>query len=323
MSSHSKTRVFQSLVLLVVLLSAVVDAQKSSSDDDDDYAVGDPSNVSPSMAIVVIVLVLGFFITGCIFIYIQHCSASSSSTVTPTRAVNTNMNAARGLNQSLIDTFPVFPFSDVKHLKIGKGALECAVCLSDFQDDDETLRLLPKCDHVFHSECIDTWLAAHTTCPVCRDDLALVVPDSDTKLVNPPETDSLAPPNAEVRITLHGRIPRSHSTGHSLTQPGDDRERFTLRLPADVRRQIIARTMMKRATSLVALPRQTSSRRGYRGGGEGSGSSRYGRLFGRSFIMRVASFRSTTAKVDVEGAEWKVAKTSSTVERSSLPPLPV
>ncbi|KAF9608395.1 hypothetical protein IFM89_009761 [Coptis chinensis] len=57
-----------------------------------------------------------------------------------------------------------------KGLKIGKGALECAVCLNEF-GNDETLRLLLKCDRVFHPECIDAWLASHTTCPVCRANL--------------------------------------------------------------------------------------------------------------------------------------------------------
>ncbi|KAF9602633.1 hypothetical protein IFM89_030521 [Coptis chinensis] len=66
-------------------------------------------------------------------------------------------------------------YSVVKGLKIGKGALECAVCLNEF-GNDETLRLLPKCDNVFHPECIDAWLASHTTCPVCRANLT---PDSN------------------------------------------------------------------------------------------------------------------------------------------------
>lgn len=29
-------------------------------------------------------------------------------------------------------------------------------------------RKLPKCEHVFHMECIDMWLHSHATCPVCR-----------------------------------------------------------------------------------------------------------------------------------------------------------
>ena len=56
--------------------------------------------------------------------------------------------------------------------------LECAVCLSRFEDAD-ILRLLPKCKHAFHLDCVDTWLISHSTCPLCRhcissEDLTLV-----------------------------------------------------------------------------------------------------------------------------------------------------
>ncbi|KAJ0035349.1 hypothetical protein Pint_26276 [Pistacia integerrima] len=64
---------------------------------------------------------------------------------------------------------------------------------------------------------------------------------------------------------------RSHSTGHSLSlvQPGEDTERFTLRLPVDVRKQIMNREL-NRAYSLVSFPRDSSSTRGYQtGAGEG------------------------------------------------------
>lgn len=44
---------------------------------------------------------------------------------------------------------------------------DCSVCLSEFQQDD-TLRLLPKCSHAFHIQCIDRWLKSHTNCPLCR-----------------------------------------------------------------------------------------------------------------------------------------------------------
>lgn len=43
----------------------------------------------------------------------------------------------------------------------------CSVCLGDYQSD-ERLQKIPSCGHTFHVDCIDHWLATHTTCPLCR-----------------------------------------------------------------------------------------------------------------------------------------------------------
>ncbi|XP_045817695.1 RING-H2 finger protein ATL52-like [Trifolium pratense] len=69
-----------------------------------------------------------------------------------------------GLNQSVINAISVCKY------KKGEGLIdgtECSVCLSEFEED-ENLRLLPKCNHAFHLPCIDTWLRSHTNCPMCR-----------------------------------------------------------------------------------------------------------------------------------------------------------
>ena len=69
-----------------------------------------------------------------------------------------------GLQQSIINSITVCKY------KKGEGLIEgteCSVCLSEFRQD-ETLRLLPKCNHAFHIPCIDTWLRSHTNCPLCR-----------------------------------------------------------------------------------------------------------------------------------------------------------
>lgn len=69
-----------------------------------------------------------------------------------------------GLQPSVISAITIVKY------KRGDGLIEgtdCSVCLSEFQED-ETLRLLPKCNHAFHIPCIDTWLRSHTNCPMCR-----------------------------------------------------------------------------------------------------------------------------------------------------------
>ncbi|KOM25646.1 hypothetical protein LR48_Vigan148s001000 [Vigna angularis] len=69
-----------------------------------------------------------------------------------------------GLDEALIKSITVCKY------KKGNGLVEvtdCPVCLSEFEDD-ESVRLLPKCSHAFHLPCIDMWLKSHSSCPLCR-----------------------------------------------------------------------------------------------------------------------------------------------------------
>ncbi|KAL2339010.1 hypothetical protein Fmac_013456 [Flemingia macrophylla] len=68
----------------------------------------------------------------------------------------------RGLHPSVMATLPVFTFAEGR-----SEATECSVCLSEFSEG-ETGRVLPKCKHSFHTECIDMWFQSHATCPLCR-----------------------------------------------------------------------------------------------------------------------------------------------------------
>ncbi|OIT28955.1 uncharacterized protein LOC107786351 [Nicotiana tabacum] len=44
----------------------------------------------------------------------------------------------------------------------------CAVCLSPFEEGEEVRKL--KCKHIFHKDCLDTWLQQDSaTCPLCRN----------------------------------------------------------------------------------------------------------------------------------------------------------
>lgn len=46
----------------------------------------------------------------------------------------------------------------------------CLICLSDFVHGEEC-RMLSKCSHSFHSECIDQWLiTGRNSCPLCRSE---------------------------------------------------------------------------------------------------------------------------------------------------------
>ncbi|GMH14656.1 hypothetical protein Nepgr_016497 [Nepenthes gracilis] len=237
-------------------------------------------SLNPTLAILLVIFLV-FFFTGLLLLYISCCTDSPThgGIVLPIVVARDGRGGhALGLDKSVIDGFPTFVYSAVTELKMGKGSLECAVCLSEFEDQ-ETLRLLPKCNHIFHPDCINAWLAAHITCPLCR---ANVLSNSDGKELatgnestQNRESDELATedeiPQNQVQITVNegqsrefeiakgremsnGRFPRSHSTGHSLIQPGQDCERFTLTLPEEVRKHLMLGAKLKRTASFVALP---------------------------------------------------------------------
>ncbi|XP_015936301.3 RING-H2 finger protein ATL40-like [Arachis duranensis] len=71
-----------------------------------------------------------------------------------------------GLDPNVIASLPTFIYKRKKREEEDEDG-ECAVCLSGVEDEQE-VRLLPNCKHSFHVACIDTWLASHSTCPICR-----------------------------------------------------------------------------------------------------------------------------------------------------------
>jgi hypothetical protein len=44
----------------------------------------------------------------------------------------------------------------------------CTVCLDPFRLND-TISMLPACEHIFHKDCVSKWLLErHRTCPLCN-----------------------------------------------------------------------------------------------------------------------------------------------------------
>ncbi|XP_010512806.1 PREDICTED: RING-H2 finger protein ATL64-like [Camelina sativa] len=70
----------------------------------------------------------------------------------------------QALDPAVLEKIPIFVYCS-SNSKVEKE--ECAVCLSEFEEEEEG-RILPKCGHSFHVSCIDTWFRSRSTCPLCR-----------------------------------------------------------------------------------------------------------------------------------------------------------
>ncbi|RCV08195.1 hypothetical protein SETIT_1G306900v2 [Setaria italica] len=59
------------------------------------------------------------------------------------------------------------PCHEFKEERAGGGGGECVVCLEAILAGARC-RVLPRCGHGFHAECVDSWLRRSRRCPVCR-----------------------------------------------------------------------------------------------------------------------------------------------------------
>ncbi|XWS49266.1 hypothetical protein CRYUN_Cryun13aG0149300 [Craigia yunnanensis] len=190
-------------------------------------------------------------------------------------AATAGANMSNGLDPEVIQAFPTFFYSTVKEFRLEKYGLECAICLGEFSDDD-MLRLLTICCHVFHKECVDLWLESHKTCPVCRGELdeprkslekspilvhsnsmheiganqssqqdavCVDIKEDNNEKVGGEEDEAQASSNSREqhhrkRDKMH-RFSRSHSTGHSISRTREEEDRYTLRLLDHVKLKIV------------------------------------------------------------------------------------
>ncbi|XP_038660490.1 E3 ubiquitin-protein ligase RNF38 isoform X1 [Scyliorhinus canicula] len=80
----------------------------------------------------------------------------------------------RGLTKADIEQLPSYRFNPNNHQS---EQTLCVVCMCDFELR-QLLRVLP-CNHEFHAKCVDKWLKANRTCPICRADASEVHRDSE------------------------------------------------------------------------------------------------------------------------------------------------
>ncbi|KAK9061331.1 hypothetical protein SSX86_018511 [Deinandra increscens subsp. villosa] len=113
-----------------------------------------------------------FVCTRLICARIHYISSRRSFRMSSRSDLNSLERGIRGAEPYLVASFPTKKYSD-PFFSQAKDS-QCIVCLSEYHADD-TLRILPSCEHFFHSTCIDIWLQQHYTCPVCRVSLREVL----------------------------------------------------------------------------------------------------------------------------------------------------
>ncbi|XP_076896073.1 E3 ubiquitin-protein ligase ATL42-like [Bidens hawaiensis] len=185
--------IITTFIISVIIISPKPTLSQSLSNsptgDIDSNSPDSTTNFQPSLAVVIGVLAVMFSLTFLLLIYakcfhrpssLQYLNQENFGGVLPR-----SVSRVSGIDKTVIESLPFFRFSTLKGLRNG---LECSICLSRFEDV-EMLRLLPKCKHAFHIDCVDRWLEKHSGCPLCRckvseEDVTLFTYSSSFRFLN-------------------------------------------------------------------------------------------------------------------------------------------
>lgn len=165
--THQKKLVHIIIFVILIISTNSTKAQSFSSPNDAANSQDSVNNFQPSLAVVIGVLAIMFSLTFLLLVYAKCCHRPSSLQILNHEVFGDftrSASRASGIDKTVIESLPFFRFSTLKGWRNG---LECSICLSKFEDV-EILRLLPKCKHAFHINCVDQWLERHSGCPLCR-----------------------------------------------------------------------------------------------------------------------------------------------------------
>jgi hypothetical protein len=77
------------------------------------------------------------------------------------------------LDIAIFDNLVVAKIKDVE--KLDNEKKQCAICLENYVNGDESIAL--PCIHIFHANCIKTWLRSHNNCPSCKREIKYEMED--------------------------------------------------------------------------------------------------------------------------------------------------
>ena len=73
-------------------------------------------------------------------------------------------SGVRGTDREILNELPETNIEDVSKLDSDKK--NCVICLEDFKNSEKAI-ILP-CIHLFHKNCIKSWLKKNNSCPICK-----------------------------------------------------------------------------------------------------------------------------------------------------------
>lgn len=190
------------MFIIIFCLFFPVEAQHKSNTDKDFL-----HPLHPNLAVVIGVLSIVFSLLFLVLAYAKFCQPNPFNFMNQNPSNQNFQELIRtrsrvsGIDRAVIESLPFFRFASLKGSKEG---LECAVCISRFEDT-EILRLLPKCRHAFHMSCIDQWLERHPSCPLCRykfdvGDLRTCSYSSSSRFLGNNPSDITEDPNLELFV---------------------------------------------------------------------------------------------------------------------------
>ncbi|KAI3775532.1 hypothetical protein L1987_50111 [Smallanthus sonchifolius] len=223
----------EKLVLIIIYLIIIISSNPtksqslpSSPTDDTSKSSDSTTNIQPSLAVVIGVLSILMSLTFLLLVYarcwhtpssLQYLNQENFGVLPPQDP------RVSGIDKTVIESLPVFRFSTLKGWKNG---LECCICLSRFEDI-EILRLLPKCKHAFHIDCVDRWLEKHSGCPLCRcevseEDATLFAHSSSFRFSN--NQSACEGSNLELFVEREGSTRFGSRTSVQRIEEEDDQE---------------------------------------------------------------------------------------------------
>uniref|UniRef100_A0A7N0VJZ4 RING-type E3 ubiquitin transferase n=1 Tax=Kalanchoe fedtschenkoi TaxID=63787 RepID=A0A7N0VJZ4_KALFE len=109
----------------------------------------------------------------------RHTATSSLPPPNLTASVSSRLRSL-GLGEEAIDRLPVSLHQSTLNDDLAASTTtavdksECCICLDVFEDQ-ERIKVLPGCQHTYHSDCVDLWLGNQSSCPLCRVSLKYLI----------------------------------------------------------------------------------------------------------------------------------------------------